>query len=249
MKRKLVTLSTLLPCILGRPGRLVSASKSCGPAMAIYNANVVVDGAVIWYGDIDLNISKQILIAVAKLFNTSIDIYLEHHMRVFPFEVVSDHEQISEDEYQTRLAALHSAKMQQYEPVWSTACPDLFNKEDYSLVAYERELQRAQNIKQRQIAYGILTPNGTSWKWYNTWYYVSIHKAYRIYRYHYKNIIRYSIHSADRSRQRALAAGAPYSYFRYLVKIGKNIIRELHYYKKAVCDDGTMTWKELLFDH
>lgn len=53
--------------ILGIPGRILSPSKSLGPATAIWNARIIdVDKNLLWNGDIDVEQSRDQLLQLAK---------------------------------------------------------------------------------------------------------------------------------------------------------------------------------------
>lgn len=57
--------------MLGHPGRLISYSKSLGPAGGIYNANIFNERAKrIWYGDIDIVRDREKLLNLADRLGT-----------------------------------------------------------------------------------------------------------------------------------------------------------------------------------
>lgn len=68
---------------IGFCGRMISGSKT-GYRMrfprnlAIFNANIIVDDKKVWWGDIDLTVSKNDLLEIAVLEN--IDIYVLYEM-------------------------------------------------------------------------------------------------------------------------------------------------------------------------
>jgi hypothetical protein len=68
---------------IGICGKLISWSKSgyrenYPRNLAIFNSNIVVDGKKVWFGDIDLTISKSILKSIAA--EEKIDIYVLREM-------------------------------------------------------------------------------------------------------------------------------------------------------------------------
>lgn len=68
---------------IGFCGRMISGSKTdyrtrFPKNLAIFNANIVVDGEKVWWGDIDLTLSKNDLLEIAVL--EDIDIYVLYEM-------------------------------------------------------------------------------------------------------------------------------------------------------------------------
>jgi len=174
----------ILSILLGRPGRLVSASKSRGPAMAVYNSNVVVDGEVVWYGDVDLDKDRNWLGKIAELVGSDIEIYYEHDLRVFPFEVADEKE----------MSKKHKEKMKNRKPVWSTATPELFGDRPYEEVREEMQKVREERVLDYLAYCGILTPGKTEWKWYNTWFYEGPYKIYAYFDNLYQIYIHYPVY-------------------------------------------------------
>ena len=67
---------------LGFPGRMISASKSgyvknFPDNLVIFNANVCTDEGKIWWGDIDVNKSKEELISLAKELRKTVYVLFE----------------------------------------------------------------------------------------------------------------------------------------------------------------------------
>jgi hypothetical protein len=165
IEHKLSTLE-LIRLILGHEGALVSMSKSCGPPMATYNSNLVICDKVVWYGDIDLEESKKSLIRLSHLLKTDIQIFYESSLRVFGEPTKKD-------------LALQAKNIKEKNGlVWSTSDPDKFAGGDYWDMYHTRKEHRDEAIKQRQVHFGILTPIGSEWTWYNKWFYKSIYKVY-----------------------------------------------------------------------
>jgi hypothetical protein len=68
---------------IGFCGRMISASKSgyrnkFPRNLVVFNANIIVDGKKVWWGDIDLTLSKNDLLSIAVLKNK--DIYILYEM-------------------------------------------------------------------------------------------------------------------------------------------------------------------------
>ena len=170
MKNKKISLEQMLSMVLGRKGNLVSMSKSCGPEMAIYNSNLVVNDEVVWYGDVDVKEVKKYLCNIANLYEVDIEIYSENPIRIFNFNNRSQKEIKKEQKELIKKA----------KPIWTTKNPDKWNEEDW-LDAYEKNVEHRQTMrKQRSIAYGFLTPTGNEWNWLSRLYYNNfIYKAYK----------------------------------------------------------------------
>jgi len=182
----------ILNILLGRSGRLVSMSKSCGPAMAIYNSNVVVNNQVVWHGDVDLDADGPLLRRIAELIGAHIDVYYESHLRVFPFEVKDEKE----------MRKKHKEKMKKVKPTWSTSTPDMFDGKSYEKIRERMSAVRQERILERQIAYGFLTPGGTEWAWYNTWFYRGPYRIYAYLRDRYKIYISYPVYFVKMSDEK-----------------------------------------------
>lgn len=68
---KFTSISSDAEKMLGHPGRLISFSKSLGPAGGIYNANIFNESAKrIWYGDIDIVRDRENLLNLADHLGT-----------------------------------------------------------------------------------------------------------------------------------------------------------------------------------
>jgi len=225
------TLDQLIKTFLGPRGRLVSGSKSRGPAMAIYNSNMVVGDEVVWHGDIDLTKDRRILCGIADLFNITIDLYNEHDVRVFPFEV-KDNKEMKEK---------HKKLIEKHTPVFTTKSPDKFAGHDYDEIEERNEKIRQEAIKTHSIYLGFLTPGGTEWKWYNTWYYKGPHYVYRVLRRHVKVFIGWPLSMIGYSEEKLSFWAKVKMFFKYFFK-------EIGYHRIAV-KEGQSTWKELLFYH
>ena len=171
IQKKLGFNKELLKSILGHPGALCSWSKSCGPAMAVYNSNIVIidgkkDPYVAWYGDIVVNPTMvRVLCKFAIYYNVEIQVFHESPVRQFVFD--------KKDESKCSKEQLKAIKAKSGF-VWSTATPDMWGDMPYAEAEELRELRTAENIKDRLIGCKILTPRGTKWTWYNTWFYKSI---------------------------------------------------------------------------
>ena len=158
---------------LGHPGKLISGSKSCGPAMGIYNANVVIGDDVVWNGDVDLDVSRKDLIDLSESLSVEVKVYSESPVRIFVFDDEDGSKQ-------------HAARIQQIDDirnnrglVWTTATPELYRGENYSEARIRNQKLRDERIRDRQIYFGMLTPKGTEWRWHNTWFYLYIYPIYR----------------------------------------------------------------------
>jgi len=69
--------------MLGYPGKMISGSKSgyihlYPKNLTIFNANVIINNEKIWYGDIDITLSKETLIELALFYNE--DLYILYEM-------------------------------------------------------------------------------------------------------------------------------------------------------------------------
>jgi len=69
--------------LLGYPGHMISGSKSGyrerHPSnLAIFNANVCVNGEKVWFGDIDVTLSKENLIELSMSLKD--DVYILYEM-------------------------------------------------------------------------------------------------------------------------------------------------------------------------
>jgi hypothetical protein len=224
--KKSFTLIQMVEAFIGREGRLVSMSKSCGPAMSVYNSNMVVGDEVIWYGDIDLDLSKEVLCSIAKLFDTTISIYSEHDLRVFSFEVNSN----------TELKAKWKEKIIKTKPAYTTSSPELYYGQDYYVAKEESEKRKEERIKERRISFGSLTPSGTEWKWYNAWYYNIPHKAYRIVKFLINNHICFPLKCASYEEKGKIR------------KFFKSFFKEFGYVRIGI-KEGQITLKDYLFNH
>jgi len=231
--KKEVTLNELVNSFIGRKGRLVSMSKSCGPAMAVYNSNMVVNDEVIWYGDIDLEEDKNILLALSELFGTDIKIYREHGVRVFPFEV-KDEVELKEEQ---------KKRIKQNNPVWTTAAPEKYDNKDYLTILAQMNEMRDKNRKDRAICFGLLTPGGTNWAWHNTWWYKGPHKLYRIFKRNYKVFVQYPLQSVKYKKEKQKL-----SIWKQILLFLQFVKREVNYHREEVKENG-VSWTELLFDY
>lgn len=71
---------------LGYPGHMISASKSAycknyPKNFVLFNANICTKNNKIWYGDLDLTITKDKLIKLAIELNQDLYIFYEHDCR------------------------------------------------------------------------------------------------------------------------------------------------------------------------
>jgi hypothetical protein len=71
---------------LGFYGTMISGSKTgyslAHPKnLAIFNANICTEEKKIWYGDIDLTLSKDKLVEIAKNTDTDLYVFYEHDAR------------------------------------------------------------------------------------------------------------------------------------------------------------------------
>jgi hypothetical protein len=241
MEKKLKVIDCI-EAFLGRKGRLVSMSKSCGPAMAVYNSNLVVGDKVLWHGDIDLERDKAILLGIARLFEVDIEVYYEMDLRIFPGEFDTDIE--VEQEHKKRIAA--------NTPVWTTKDPFTFAGKDWDEMLDINSEHRAEMMKRRMMAYGFLTPGGTDWKWYNTWYYKGPHKLYRCFRFFYNQFIAYPLESIDYHKSKYVDGERVEIKLSVLDKIRifvRTFIKEIGYHKKAFETGEIKSVREYLFDH
>lgn len=172
-------LNEVIEILLGHKGRVCSWSKSCGPAMAIYNSNVVMqkegeDPELIWYGDIVLEEALiSCLTNLADKLGVEIMVFYEHPIRIFQF--TDDEEEIAKAvDIQKSLINNRNGL------VWTSLEPYMFDDMSYVEARERREKRREENIRQRQISYGMVTPRGTRWAWYNKWFYKGPYKIYKI---------------------------------------------------------------------
>lgn len=82
MSIKKITLESLIYDLLGARGKLLSASKSIysydNPKnLVVFNANLVIDGKKVWYGDIDLTLQYQRLKTISSYVNKKVYILSE----------------------------------------------------------------------------------------------------------------------------------------------------------------------------
>ena len=64
---KISDVSPIAEQVLGFPGRMISHSKSLGPATAVWNAQIVnAKGKAVWAGDIDIEKSREQILQLAK---------------------------------------------------------------------------------------------------------------------------------------------------------------------------------------
>lgn len=64
---KISDTSPIAKQLLGFPGRMISHSKSLGPATAVWNAQIVnAEGKAVWAGDIDIEKSREQILQLAK---------------------------------------------------------------------------------------------------------------------------------------------------------------------------------------
>jgi len=214
MKKQSFNLEEIIRVILGNCGKMVSSSKSCGPPMAVYNANVVIDDKIIWYGDVDIEVSGDELCRLSNLSDKTIEVYYEHPVRQFNFD------EMPKKEFEKQQKKI----IQETTPVWTTAEPDKYAGYEWDDIYVKHEKSRDEIIKSRQIAFGSLTPNGSEWTWYNTWYYKSIHKMYRIMKYFCKQFVHYPLESLKYKKQDDSNI-KPIKYFL------KTMIREMGYHR------------------
>jgi len=196
--------------VLGIQGRMVSGSKSCGPAMAVYNANVGVDGKLVWYGDVDIDRSKVDLIKLSMRIDKDIEVYYERSLRIFPSEA-------------TDLAKVRKQKediKNKNGMVWSTANPNLFNGKNYAEMRILNQKRRDDAVNQRMIWFGSLTPAGTEWTWYNTWYYKSVYRIYEFIAMYYRVYIGYPCYAVSSSRYPTIWGKVKGFMFFFLKEVG-----------------------------
>lgn len=239
---KTVKLIEMIELFVGRRGRLVSSSKSCGPAMAVYNSNLVVGDEVLWYGDIDLEVSRFTLLNIAKLFDITIEIYSEMDIRVFAFDNESEEE----------IKKKHKENIAKSTPVWTTADPFNFAGKDWDEMLELNESHREKMRNRRAIAYGLLTPNGTDWKWYNTWYYNGPHKLYRCVRFFYGQFIEYPLDFVEHSKSKYVDGEKVEVKLSFIEKVKifvKMFKKEIGYHKKAFETGEIKSIRSYLFDH
>jgi hypothetical protein len=218
MKR--LNLIEVIEIVLGYKGHLVSASKSRGPAMAIYNSNLVINEEVIWYGDIDLHSSRLHLVRIAAAFGVEIEIYSEHSVRVFSCEAKT----------KSAIKKLQETKIKESTPVWTSKEPNVYAGMDYLEVYTQAEEVRIQNIKDFRICYKFLTPNGTEWNRFNTLYYNGPHRIYRIIRKLYYQFIRFPY---EITQIRSMDNGK-FTSFKWIYEFFKAIKREFGYAKIGI---------------
>jgi len=177
MESQTLSLLGVLQLILGYEGRVVSQSKSCGPPMAVYNSNLVVEHfgnpeqySVVWYGDI--NLTKQtteLLTSVADAFQCTLYVFREHPIRTFIFNK-RDQDKIlyrQQRDIKNRIGL-----------VWTSKEPEIFDNKSYNEMFKVMSDVRNTAIRQKMITHEEVTPRGTEWTWYNEWFYKSIYKAY-----------------------------------------------------------------------
>jgi hypothetical protein len=140
MNTRKLTMKGVLESILGVPGGICSWSKTMGPAMAVYNSKVFIDGDSIWHGDIVLNPTTRSI--------------LERFARDNDIVITVEYESGGE--------------------VWSTSDPKKMDGRPIEEAILLREKRSTERKTARLVSYGILTPRGTDWKWYNTWFYKTI---------------------------------------------------------------------------
>ncbi len=68
--------------ILGPEGRIITMSKSSYTAknpsnLVVYNANMCLGDKKVWYGDIDISISREELQSIAKVLNGEVSVLRE----------------------------------------------------------------------------------------------------------------------------------------------------------------------------
>ena len=85
---QLFDLKDVLRILLGREGHICSGSKSCGPAMAVFNANVVIGDKIVWYGDVDMDEKRVLLKILSMHIGAPIEVYYESGLRQFNFEEI-----------------------------------------------------------------------------------------------------------------------------------------------------------------
>lgn len=241
---KMVYVLDMLNVFLGIKGIMVSTSKSCGPAMAVYNANLVVNGFVLWHGDIDLEASRRTLCSIAKMFDITIEVYYESSLRVFPFEVQKKKDKnVSKKEIDKRIELKQTKLLKKANPVYTTAAPDKFNGEDFEEALAVARVNRDELIKLRRIGYGFLTPNGTEWNRFNTIYYNGPHRIFRCIRYFFRTFIEYPYSYYSISKRE----GKPF--FARIKKVVEMFFKEIEYHREIFKGNKVISLSKYLFDH
>jgi len=226
--------------ILSYKGAMVSSSKSCGPPMAIYNANVVIDEEVVWYGDVDLEkpchnctednpISvRHGLIYLSGKLGKPIDVYYEHSLRMFNFE--EDDKKAGKVDIENKKKQLSTIR-ERKGLAWSTLAPDKMGSENMDYNEYKDEMTETknENIKKRMIWNGSLTPYGAEWKWYNRLFYKSIYKIYHPIVVWFKVYPGYAIQSVKYHRYT--------SFWKKIKCFFLCMVREVGYQHGLTCDD------------
>lgn len=138
----------VLESILGHPGGICSFSKSMGPAMAVYNSKLILGCD---------GKSQEIWHG---------DIVLSSIIRRILERYATDHNIVLTVNYESG------------GKVWCTKTPEILDNMPV-LEAEEVRIRRSEErIRDRLSGMGILTPIGTAWTWYNTWFYKGPYAVY-----------------------------------------------------------------------
>lgn len=86
MDKTKITLESLIYDLLGPNGKLISGSKSIylydNPKnLVVFNANLVIDGKKVWYGDIDVTLSCERLKTISSYTNKKVYVLSEMDAR------------------------------------------------------------------------------------------------------------------------------------------------------------------------
>ena len=186
----------MIETMIGYAGKIVSSSKSCGPPMAIFNANVVVGEEVIWYGDIDIDKSFSALCGIAEIYDEEIKIFAESPIRIFAIHP-KDKERLLK---QQKINIKEGNGL-----VWTTTDPLKWAGQDIGIAREERTKRCEKNIKNRHSYLGILTPRGTEWHWYNAWFYKTIYKIYVFFKTIFNVFVEFPYYVAKHQKDRRIA--------------------------------------------
>ena len=165
----------LMDAILGPSGRICSGSKSIGPAMAIYNSNMVFwqekeDPDIVWYGDLVLDETMvKILTRLADQLKLEIMVFYESPLRQF---AINEEDYSKAREFQKGLIKNRSGL------VWTSREPTMFANMPYEEAKQKNKARREKARTMRAAYVGMLTPVGTEWRCYNKWFYKGPYRVY-----------------------------------------------------------------------
>lgn len=157
--------------LLGHKGKMLG-SKTFGPAMAQYNANLCVNGKIVWYGDINLDPKNIFALHLLSIKHCKlIEIFNEMSLRDFGRD---DLKKTAKKNYKDKIGL-----------IWSSDSIFKIYGEDYFTFKKEAEDRKEKLIKYYQIEYGTIAPNGEEWNLRNKLLYKN--PLYRTYKYlHFK---------------------------------------------------------------